>query len=101
MAGNRTIIGSEANDDRHVELDKASNSKVTLPVSIYDANGKQVSIGSGLVSVAYDTIVPNYSGSTTDVYVYNIGGTGGTTVATLTISYVDSTKAVMTSIVKT
>lgn len=44
MAGNRTIIGSEADDTKHVDLDRfVSNGKVTLPVSLYDANGAQVS----------------------------------------------------------
>jgi len=32
MAGNRTIIGSENSDDRHVELDKAvQNNKLLFP----------------------------------------------------------------------
>lgn len=32
------------------------------------------------------------SGATTDTYVFKTGGSGGTTVATLTITYTDSTK---------
>ena len=101
MGGNRVIIGSEQNDNRHVELDKASNNKVSVPVSLYDSNGNIVNPPSGLVPGIYDAIVPDYTGSTSDVYVYKVGGVSGTTVATITINYMDSTKAVMTSIIKT
>lgn len=44
MAGNRIIIGSEGNDDRHIELDKNVNTnKITVPVTMYDSNGNVVS----------------------------------------------------------
>ena len=85
MAGNRTIIGSELDDTRHIELDKATNQKVTLPVSIYDANGNQISLASGLVPESYDSIELTYDGSgniTTVIYKL-----AGTTVATLTLTY--------------
>ena len=46
MSGNRLIIGSEDNDDRHITLDKAvSNNKVMLPVTLYDVNGSAASFG--------------------------------------------------------
>jgi hypothetical protein len=57
-------------------------------------------VGNSLVPSSYDAIVPTFN-STSDVWVFKTGGTGGTTVSTLTISYTDATKQVMTSLVKT
>jgi hypothetical protein len=54
-----------------------------------------------LIPVAYDTIVPNLAGATTDIYVYKTGGVGGATVATLTINYVAADKLVISSVVRT
>lgn len=54
-----------------------------------------------LINVSHDAIVPNFGGATTDVYSYKTGGAGGTTVATLTITYTDATKATVTSYVVT
>lgn len=51
---------------------------------------------NGFSMPVFDSIYPTYN-STTDVYVYKLSAS---TVATITISYVDSTKAVMTSIVR-
>lgn len=56
---------------------------------------------NALVQVTYDTVVPDFSGGTTDVYAYKTGGTGGSTVATVTITYTDSSKAVIQSVVRT
>ena len=39
--------------------------------------------------------------STTDTYTFKSGGSGGTTVATVTITYTDSTKATLSSVAKT
>jgi hypothetical protein len=39
--------------------------------------------------------------ATHDVWTYKVGGSGGTTVATLTITFTDATKAVISSIAKT
>jgi len=72
-----------------------------VPTKIENANGTIINPATGFAIPPYDTIVPDYSGSTADVYVYKIGGISGTTVGTITISYTDSTKSVMTSIVKT
>jgi hypothetical protein len=55
-------------------------------------------LGGSLVPAVFDTILPAFN-PTTDVYVYKTGGTGGTTVKTITITYTDATKAVIQSIV--
>lgn len=41
------------------------------------------------------------SASTTDTYVYKTGGSGGTTQATVVITWTDSTKTVLSTVVKT
>jgi hypothetical protein len=53
---------------------------------------------AGLVKVSFDYISANYAGATTDVWTYKTGGSGGTTVATVTITYVDSSKAQISTI---
>ena len=58
------VIGSETNDDRKIDLDSLG-SKITLPVSLYDANGSQAtpisiatSVGDGRkVTVSAGTAV--------------------------------------------
>jgi hypothetical protein len=60
-----------------------------------------ISPSGTLVSEVFDYIAANYSGATTDVYTYKTGGSGGTTVATVTITYTDSTKAIISSVAKT
>ena len=37
----------------------------------------------------------------TDTYVYKVGGSGGTTVATVTVTFTDSTKVTISTVVKT
>lgn len=98
MAGNRTIIGSESSDDRHIELDKsAQNLKITLPVTIYDGNGNQVNLASGLVPNAYNSMELSYdgNGNLTGV-VYKLSGV---IVAILTLEYNGSN--VLTKVTKT
>jgi len=86
MAGNRTIIGSENSDDRHVELDKAvQNNKVTVPVTIYDGSGNQVNVPSGLVPNAYTSMSLSYNTNGNLINVIYLNGTS--IVATLILAY--------------
>lgn len=55
------------------------------------------SIGS-LLDVSYDYIGVAYPTTTTEVYTYKDGGSGGTTVATITVTYSDATKEQLTSV---
>lgn len=57
--------------------------------------------GTGLAIPTHDYESYNTSGSTTDIITFKRNGSGGTTVATLTIVYTDSTKATVSSITKT
>lgn len=56
---------------------------------------------TGLMPKVYDYISANFSGATADVYTYKVGGSGGSTAATLTVNWTDSTKAVLSSVVRT
>lgn len=53
---------------------------------------------AGLVPSAYDYISLTYTGSNLTGVVYKVGGSGGTTVATLTLAYSGSN---LTSVTKT
>jgi hypothetical protein len=55
-------------------------------------------LSGSLVPKAFDAIVPTF-GATTDAYAYYTGGTGGTLLKTVTITYTDSTKSVIQSII--
>lgn len=55
---------------------------------------------NSLVPGTYDYISYT-SGTLTDTYVFKTGGSGGTTVSTVVITYTDSTKATMSNVTKT
>lgn len=48
----------------------------------------------------YDFLGVTYPDSVTEVYVFKTGGSGGTTVGTLTVVYTDATKANLLSVTK-
>jgi len=52
---------------------------------------------SQLVSEKFDSIFASYPNATTEVYTYKLNGT---TVATVTVLYVDATKAQLVSVVR-
>jgi hypothetical protein len=56
---------------------------------------------SALINVAYDYISATYPTETQEVYVYKTGGSGGTTVATITVNYTDSTKTNISNVART
>lgn len=55
---------------------------------------------SGLNLPDYDYIGATYPTASQEVYTYKTGGVSGTTVGTITINYTDSTKNVLSSVVK-
>lgn len=57
-----------------------------------------VTSGFSMAGYDYVTFTP---ASTTDTYVFKTGGSGGTTVNTITITYTDSTKTVLSTVAKT
>jgi hypothetical protein len=56
---------------------------------------------AGLVPSAYDYISVAYPDTVTEVYTFKTGGSGGTTVATITIVYTDATKELLSTVTKT
>lgn len=58
-------------------------------------------VGSIIAGVTFDAITVAYPTSTTEVYSYKTGGTGGMTVATVTITYTTSSKNTLLSVVRT
>lgn len=56
---------------------------------------------TGLVPVVYDAVTYTNTSSTVDTYQYYTGGTGGTLVATVTVTWTNSTKSVLVSAVRT
>lgn len=57
-----------------------------------DGSVRTKSLGQ-LVNVDYDYLSVNYASATQEVYTYKTGGSGGSTVATVTLNYTDATKA--------
>ncbi len=81
----RIVIGSETDDTRKVDLDKGTNNKITVPVTVYDSSGNQINLASGLVPNRYDTLDLTYdSSSNLTKVVYSLSGIP---VATLTLTY--------------
>lgn len=55
----------------------------------------------GLSIPIHDYVSASYPNATTETYTYKTGGSGGTTVATVTVVYTDSTKSSLSSVTKT
>lgn len=74
--------------------------------SIIETNGviarRVTPIGSGsfVEGLVFDYIEATYPTTSSEVYTYKNGGSGGTTVATITITYTDSTKGTLSSVEK-
>lgn len=74
---------------------------ILLPVGVYDSSGNQVvsfPTTSGLSIPVHDYISLSYTGANLTGVVFKTGGSGGTTVATLTLGYTGSD---LTSVTKT
>lgn len=71
-----------------------------LPLEI-DPNTGQLLVANGNIVIAgYDYMGVTYPSTTTEVYVYKIGGSSGVVVGTVTIVYTDSTKASVSTITR-
>jgi hypothetical protein len=56
---------------------------------------------SSLVSESYDYIIASYPNATTETYVYKVGGSNGTVVATVTVEYTTSEKRYISTYTRT
>lgn len=93
-------------DANHVPtllVDDIDNPGEAIPVT-GEASGSAVVLHSipinNLVRREYDAITATYPDSTTEVYKYRTGGSSGTVVSTVTVTYSDSTKEELSSVVK-
>lgn len=91
-------------DDNHHKaiLAKDSVTSAAFPVKGRTSTGAMFveSIGGALITEAYDYIEVT-EGATTDVFQYKVGGTSGTLISTVTITYTDATKAVLDNVART
>ena len=77
--------------------DRASD----VNAKILDSNGNPVDNFGSLVKVDYDYVSVAYPTAIQEVYAHKTGGAIGTTVATVTVDYVDSTKVDLSAITVT
>ena len=89
VTGAMVVEGSDTIDTTTLATSAKQDTQTTLLQGI-----------AGFLPSVYDYISYT-SGSTTDVYVFKNGGSGGTTVSTITITFTDSTKKVLSTVVKT
>ena len=87
-------IGPEATGD-NIEAKRVAN--YVWNGSTWERQGN----GSGLVTASYDYVTISYPTDTTEVYVFKSGGSAGTTVSTVTLTYTDATKNSLSSVEKT
>ena len=70
-----------------------------LPFEVNPLNGGMLNQPIGkLVNQNYDYISATYPNATTEVYAYKVGGSGGVTVATVTVVYTAAAKEFITSV---
>ena len=58
-------------------------------------------LNSSLVNVAYDYVAVTYPTTTQEVYTFKTGGSGGTTVATITVNYTTTAKDFILNVART
>lgn len=83
--------------DEHAIISGVHGKKVFL----VDSDGNQINLPA-MITDSYDYIGAAYPDTSTEVYTYKSGGSGGTTVGTITVVYSDPvTKAIIASVTKT
>lgn len=86
-----------------IDVEEHDNTYGTRKVSIFGATGTgnlvRANFGGFNLNV-YDYLTLTQA-STTDTYNFYVGGSGGTLVNTLVITYTDSTKATIANVAKT
>lgn len=80
---------------QHIIADKDKH--VQLPTGEWAIR----TLSSGFTPAGADYIAATYPTTSTEVYTFKSGGSGGTTLATVTVTYTDATKAVLSSVERT
>jgi hypothetical protein len=91
-----TILGGYQESD-------ASKGTSLKEVTVYTQGNKtalNVTNLNSLVFEPFDYIGVAYPSGATETYTYKTGGASGTTVATITVVYTDSTKADLSSVTR-
>lgn len=70
-------------------------------LDVYSQGGEILDVSGLMDGAAYDYIAFAYPDSDTDTLTFKTGGSGGTTVATVTINYTDATKENISNIART
>lgn len=103
--------------DITVEIDAATGDNISLnspdgskPVSVTTVGGKNgldvnlvdnsVRVTNALITEPFDYIAATYPSSTVEVYTYRTGGSGGSLVGVITVTYTDATKDFIASVAK-
>jgi len=70
--------------------------------SVAASDGTQLQVvTSGFAIPDYDYVAVTYPLTTQEVYEFKTGGVAGTTVGTITVNYVDATKADILNVART
>jgi len=80
--------------------DETEIGNISDSLKVY-VSGSNVGLGNLLAGLTFDHIAASYPNSTTEVYIYKSGGSGGTTVATLTVIYTAAAKDLISSVART
>lgn len=73
-------------------------------IKVYDADSdalKVLASGSFTPPGESDAVVVTYPTASSEVYTFKSGGTGGTTLMTVTVTYTDSLKKNISTVVRT
>jgi len=90
IGGYEDNLDSKDSSFREVITSSQAGDKASLDVTTLNS----------LVLEAYDYIAITYPSTITEVYTFKTGGVGGTTVATVTLTYTDATKNNLSSAAK-
>lgn len=88
------VMSNVLNDRERDKFKQGPNGETLVQTTIVDS-------GSLLEGITFDYIAVTYPTSSSEVYTYKSGGSGGTTVATITVAYSDATKENITSVERT
>lgn len=79
--------------DRHEHIERGSVAAKRVALFKYNADTDELQPWGGLTpNVDYDYIDVQQTSATVETFVYKTGGSGGTTVLTIVVTYTDSTK---------
>lgn len=85
-----------------LQADHENMFKDTADGKVYRRVAGVFNVGGGLMGgVEYDYVEAAYPDPVTEIWTFKTGGSGGTTVRTITITFVDSTKDLIDNVVRT